>query len=362
MENTLIPFGLLDGHLVRAIEVANGLACGCLCPGCKTSLIAANAGLKNVPHFRHAKTVDCRSGYESSLHKVAIALLVERKFIVTPDFEETISGSTHDGGVVSKVVHFKGRGLTATRADAEVVLQGVTPDVIYEVDGHQLLIEVRVAKKIDHDKHTRLRALGLSTLEINISNLDMRTICDPELFEQTLLHDPRNKHWVYSNRGVQMVNEARKELATEITARNEAIRLRMEAAAAERKARAESTRLNGQAFREGSGNRVRPSINLSERKPLREDKSALREQILKRAEVIAASIQRSVTEWGGQAVQCDTCWMANPPASVHCAHCGAARGLNPVTFTQDYARTALARLKCSPRVDRSFEQVPTLKP
>jgi hypothetical protein len=362
MEQTLIPFGLLEGRLVRAIEVANGLACGCLCPGCKTSLIAANAGLKNVPHFRHAKMVDCRAGYESSLHKVAIALLVERKFIVTPDFEEIISGSTHDGGALSKVVRFKGRSLTATRADAEVVLSGVTPDVIYEVDGHQLLIEVRVAKKIDHDEHTRLRALGLSTLEINISSLDMRTICDPGLFEKALLHDPSNKHWVHSNRGVQMVNEAKAELATEIKAKNETIRLRLEAAAAERKARAEAIRLRGQGIKDFGSSRVTQAVNLPVRQPLREDKSALRQKILQRAELIAASIQRSVAEWGGQAAQCDTCLMANPPASAHCAHCGAARGLNPVTFTSDYARTALARLKCSPRVDRSFEQVPTLKP
>lgn len=362
MEQTLIPFGLLEGRLVRAVEVANGLACGCLCPGCKTSLIAANAGLKNIPHFRHAKTVDCRAGYESSLHKIAIALLVERKFIVTPDFEETISGWTDGGGTLSKIIRFKGRGLTATLADAEVVMPGVTPDVVYEVDGHQLLIEVRVAKKVDHDKHTRLRALSLSTLEINISNLDMRTICDPDLFEQALLHDPRNKHWVHSNRGVQMVNEARNELASEIIARNEAIRLRLEAAAAERKARMEAITLRGQGARESGSSRATPTVSLPVRQPLREDKSALREKILKRAEVIAASIQRSVTEWGGQATQCDTCLMANPPGSASCAHCGAARGLNQVTFTQDYARTALARLKCSPRVDRSFEQVPTLKP
>ncbi|HEY8708111.1 MAG TPA: hypothetical protein VIM34_08945 [Burkholderiaceae bacterium] len=37
-----VPFGILEGVLVEPGVVANGKACGCLCPGCARPLIAYN--------------------------------------------------------------------------------------------------------------------------------------------------------------------------------------------------------------------------------------------------------------------------------------------------------------------------------
>ena len=75
MQGTKIPFGERDGMLLRAFEVANGLACDCICPGCRRPLNAANGGLKVIPHFRHAQAEDCVRGYKEGVRRAAVALI-----------------------------------------------------------------------------------------------------------------------------------------------------------------------------------------------------------------------------------------------------------------------------------------------
>ena len=345
MQHTLIPFGLLQGRLVRAVEVENGLACGCHCPGCKTPLIAANRGTKNVHHFRHAQAVDCRTGYESSLHKLAVELFVESKRICLPDFEQVISLRTAYGADVKRKVGFPGGPTKAERAISGSDIEGVTPDVIYEIGGHQLLIEVRVSSRVDAEKTRRLKALGLSVLVVDLSGMDIRTICDPVLFEQALLDSPRNSRWLKSNRGDHMVNLARLQLASDVKEMNETHRLRVNP--------------DVDTSRKIAGNGV--MARYVPTSTARVDKAALRTLIQERAQIIAASIQRSVEEWGGQAMQCENCLIASAPGTTSCSHCGVTGCIKPASFSREYASTALARLKCSPRVDQSFDRVPLLK-
>lgn len=353
MQQTLIPFGLHHGRLVRAIEVANGLACGCLCPGCNTPLIAANRGTKNVHHFRHAQSVDCRSTYEASLHKFAVDLLIESKRIVLPDFSQVISNRTRYGAEVKKRVAFPGAQAEATQASAGVMINGVTPDVVFDVGGHQLIIEVRASAKVDDLKRHKLKASELSVLEVDLSTLDMKTICEPELFERALLDDPGNKRWIHSRRGEQMLKAARCQLAEDVKAMDDAHRQKAQAIGLS--SVDGGTRPTIAASVQGKPLRVSLPVDTS-----RSDKQAWREAIQERAGVIAASIQRSVNEWGGKAMQCENCLMASHPDAVSCSYCGVAKTLKAETFTRDYSNTALARLSCSPRVDQSYERAPVL--
>lgn len=59
MEFTLIPFALreADQRFVGVGDVAAGLACGCICPSCKSRLIARKGAIK-VWHFAHASRAD----------------------------------------------------------------------------------------------------------------------------------------------------------------------------------------------------------------------------------------------------------------------------------------------------------------
>lgn len=353
MQQTLIPFGLHQGRLVRAIEVANGLACGCLCPGCNTPLIAANRGTKNVHHFRHALSVDCRSTYEVSLHKFAVDLLIESKRIVLPDFCQVISNRTLYGAEVKKRVAFPGTQAEATQASAGVMINGVTPDVVFDVGGHQLIIEVRTSAKVDDLKRHKLKATELSVLEVDLSTLNMKTICEPKLFERALLDDPNNKRWILSKRGEQLLKAAWRQLSEDVKAMDDAHQQRIKAGGLS--SMDGGTRSTMAASVQSQPLRVSLPIDTS-----RSDKQAWREAIQERAGVIAASIQRSVNEWDGKAMQCENCLMASHPEAVICSYCGVAKTLKAETFSRDYANTALARLRCSPRVDQSYERAPIL--
>lgn len=81
MRENKIPFGERDGTLFRSHEVDNGLRCGCICPGCRQLLNAANNGEKVVPHFRHAQSNDCTDGVREGVRRAAVALIVQHKGI-----------------------------------------------------------------------------------------------------------------------------------------------------------------------------------------------------------------------------------------------------------------------------------------
>ena len=54
MSETLIPFALhvATGKLVEVGEVPRGMACGCVCPGCNTPLVARHCD-ERIDHFAH---------------------------------------------------------------------------------------------------------------------------------------------------------------------------------------------------------------------------------------------------------------------------------------------------------------------
>ncbi len=58
----IFEFGLKDGDIVYVDNVANGLACGCICPNCETELVAYNNPKnKNANHFQHLSKTKCRN-------------------------------------------------------------------------------------------------------------------------------------------------------------------------------------------------------------------------------------------------------------------------------------------------------------
>ncbi|MNE84599.1 hypothetical protein D3C80_1815190 [compost metagenome] len=97
MRGTKSPFGEHDGVLLRAFEVANGLACNCVGPGCRRPLNAVNGGLKVIPHFRHAQAEDCVQGYKEGVRRAAVALIAAQRRLVLPAYYHQISNTTYSG-------------------------------------------------------------------------------------------------------------------------------------------------------------------------------------------------------------------------------------------------------------------------
>lgn len=94
---SLIPFGELieNGYLVDAASVNRGEACGCVCPSCKTPLVARQ-GEVNEWHFAHkSKDNDknteepCEYSFVVSVRLMIKQLAEEGLIIILPNMSET---------------------------------------------------------------------------------------------------------------------------------------------------------------------------------------------------------------------------------------------------------------------------------
>ena len=70
-----VPYGEQDGHLVHVDMVPRGLACNCICPVCRGTLIARQ-GETNAHHFAHHQDDNCDG--ETLLHYLGKHLLCSR--------------------------------------------------------------------------------------------------------------------------------------------------------------------------------------------------------------------------------------------------------------------------------------------
>lgn len=79
-----IPFGLLaSGELVDVSEVERGLKCGCLCPDCRSPLVARQGEI-NIHHFAHYAAPGCKEGLETSIKLAILQILNQAKQILLP--------------------------------------------------------------------------------------------------------------------------------------------------------------------------------------------------------------------------------------------------------------------------------------
>jgi len=70
-----IPYAEKDGFLRHVSQVEKGLACGCVCPVCRTPVIARKGSQKRH-HFAHFRGLECNA--ETVLHYLAKRLLFEK--------------------------------------------------------------------------------------------------------------------------------------------------------------------------------------------------------------------------------------------------------------------------------------------
>ena len=83
--NVQLAFGESeDGRILHISQVESGLACRCVCPGCKDRLVARK-GLEKAPHFAHHGEVPCGHALESALHKLAKEVIDERRELLLPE-------------------------------------------------------------------------------------------------------------------------------------------------------------------------------------------------------------------------------------------------------------------------------------
>ena len=182
-------FGVRNGDLVHISQADSGLACGCHCPGCGEKLVAKK-GQKQRHHFAHASGANCLAGVESALHLAAKDILSAKKEIVLP------AVIVRFGGGKSNIEIEPQRAYEVSDVRLEKRVGVIVPDVLANVEGQDLAIEVFVTHRVDECKNERFRKLGLSVIEIDLSgvsrDLDIKTL------EALVIDGGPHKRWIFN--------------------------------------------------------------------------------------------------------------------------------------------------------------------
>lgn len=218
-----VPFGLRNGELVGPEDVPNGLACGCVCIGCKLPLIARQ-GEQRVPHFAHHRAQGSAACYETAVHRKAMELLLGERHLVLPAFQKPAlrdrAGREYrfTGWLPEPLTWFY-RG-----AQKEVAFggpEGFRPDVALDGDSpfERLLVEVRVTHAVDQRKRKRVRDRVLSMIEIDLSKAAWPQLA-PAAFRALVLEKASNRHWIHAPAGEDLYRRWEKETLAYIQERD----------------------------------------------------------------------------------------------------------------------------------------------
>lgn len=181
-------YALRNDKLVYIDDVESGLSCNCICPACHGKLIARK-GNKNSHHFAHY-SADCGKGYETALHMLAKEILSETDEIILPSL--SVSTDSYSPNIEL----YPESKIKIDYVELEKKTDDIIPDIILHSGGRQLIIEICVTHKVEDVKLAKIKNLGISALEINLSKCD-RFISKSEL-ENILVSSNENKSWLYN--------------------------------------------------------------------------------------------------------------------------------------------------------------------
>lgn len=194
MSEVSLPYALKNNKLVHISEVEAGLCCDCFCPCCQSRLVARKGGEKRH-HFAHYSNEACSGGLETAAHLLAKEVLSKAAYIVLPPVELYFE----TGRRMLRLAD--ARKYKIDRVRVENSIEDIRPDLILTIGGRDLIVEVFVTHKVDDEKVGRIKRLGVSAIEIDLSHSiwdgtreDMFSLVTDEwLF----------KNWIFNVRAVQ---------------------------------------------------------------------------------------------------------------------------------------------------------------
>jgi len=175
-----------DGRTVHIDEVANGLACECVCLKCGGKLVGRHGDVRQH-HFSHYLATDGVGCTETALHLAAKAIIQQEKRLILPQ-------------------QLAGMGL---QLGAEVCFDSVSleyrlgcsedgTEIVADAYGHganDMVIEIAVHHPVDHDKAEKIRRLGLPAVEIVLTNA-VSSFWDWETLRHAVVADPLRRRWI----------------------------------------------------------------------------------------------------------------------------------------------------------------------
>lgn len=214
-ESLKLPYGLRNGKIIHISEIPEaqrGLKCGCVCPVCHEPL-QARIGSKRVKHFAHNS--DCPTAAETALHMMAKDIVLNNRQILLPHVEFAYD-------IIRPSKYFK-----YTRAEAEVALKGIKPDLMISDGKNTLYIEIVVTHDVDEEKYDKIKEMNISVLKIDLEEYYYTSLQEGTYghLENQIIHQKDNKEWVnnkllnkaiddYENADIREAEQNKKKVST----------------------------------------------------------------------------------------------------------------------------------------------------
>jgi len=187
LKEKLLTYGVFENQLKHVNDVANGLACDCLCPKCFEKLVAKNnLSNKKTPHFAHCSGAECAGAYETALHKLAKEVFFEIKKLRTPDFRREKKYFLKEGREITfDTVLIEKAVLTHTGDE-------IIADAIGKYKGRNLIVEFANTHFVDDAKKRKIDILNDACIEIDLSN----QILDRDAIKEFLVSESEDISWI----------------------------------------------------------------------------------------------------------------------------------------------------------------------
>lgn len=220
-----LPFGLRkNGELAHISTVSSGLACECYCAACGTRLMAKK-GEKNTHHFAHYQAEECEYALETVLHLAAKKILEESSEITLPELiiYEEVSGEmcgqsrTKKGEATVCEQHIA----YLKNVEPEKRLNTIIPDIIADIDGIPLIIEIAVTHFVDENKQNKINDLRISCIEIDLS--DVFRAANLDAIRSIVVDSVAEKVWLLHTEEARVRAELKANLDTELQSELEQI-------------------------------------------------------------------------------------------------------------------------------------------
>lgn len=202
-----LPYGLRNDLLVTIDSVESGLKCDCICPYCKTILIARKGSIKEH-HFAHYKGADCEKAIETVTHKISKEFIKGAKYFVTPPIYFPYT----------KIPIIDEAKVPIDNVSLESKVGSIVPDIIIESGGKILLVEIRVTHGVDFEKERKIVDLKLPAIEILASHLikklysQNKYFLDDAEYKRFLIDEYTGKRWLNNPRSDRKILRIRDEL------------------------------------------------------------------------------------------------------------------------------------------------------
>lgn len=202
-----LQYGLQNGKIIHISEISDnerGLKCNCLCPCCKDPLQAKIGFGKRQAHFAHS-AAECKIevANQTALHLLAKEILEEEKKIWLPELiasnqeqYENIDDETMDL-LNQEMKIMPVYQISIDKVILEQRFENVIPDILIVTNDRKLFVEIAVTHFIDYVKEDKLRAINITTLEIDLSEYHNNSNWDREILTDIIVNGVSTKKWIY---------------------------------------------------------------------------------------------------------------------------------------------------------------------